>query len=251
VGARRPVDYEGRIAAVYEAGRDLTPEAEAAWRDAVRPYIGPHDAVVDVGAGTGRFTRRLAALTSTTVTAVEPAGGMRAARRRGRAGPVPAWVAGRAESLPLRDRSADLAWVSFVLHYLEVATAGRELARVLRPGGRVLLWSVFPDRFDDLAWLRWFPAARAIDEARMPTVDRVRRAWRPVGLRLRSRTLHPMLVAHDLGELAERISRRAVSTLELISDADFAGGLDAMRRSATTAPPAPVFSPHELLVFTR
>ena len=91
----------------------------------------------------------------------------------------------------------------------------------------------------------------AIDEARIPTVDRLRQAWRPAGLRLRRRSLHPILVAHDLDELARRIGQRAISTLELIGDADFDRGMAALRRSAAVAGRAPVFSPHELVVFTR
>ena len=53
---------------------------------------------------------------------------------------------GRAEALPLRDGSADVIGVSSAWHWVDPALAVPEVARVLRPGGRLgVLWSG-PDR---------------------------------------------------------------------------------------------------------
>jgi SAM-dependent methyltransferase len=51
-------------------------------------------------------------------------------------------VAGRAEALPLADACADALLVSSAWHWVDPARAVPEVARVLRPGGRLgLLWT--------------------------------------------------------------------------------------------------------------
>jgi SAM-dependent methyltransferase len=242
--------YDGRMASAYNDGRHLLPEAEDAWVTSIRDLVPPGAAIVDVGAGTGRFARPLARRFGATVTAVEPAPRMRAV---GAGVPQPgvAWVAGSAEALPVRSGVADVVWLACVVHYLDLAVAGRELARVLNGAGRVLVRSTFPDRFDRIEWLRWFPAARAIDERRMPSVEDLQEAWAPHDLSLEARVATRHLVARDLDDLADRLSRRAISTLTLISDDDFARGLAALRAHARTAPPRPVHSHVDVVSFVR
>lgn len=245
------VDYDGRMARGYDAGRELLPHAEAAWRSVVAPYVPDQGVVVDIGAGTGRFAKRFAGDFGARVVAVEPASGMRDAGIDATNETGVRWVAGRAESLPVRSATADVVWMCCVVHYVDLAASGSEAARLLRPGGRVLVRSVFPDRFDDLTWLRWFPTARAIDEERMPTVDAVVDAWRRCGLTLQERIRSEHRVAGNFSDLADRLQHRSISTLELISDEEFTAGLDALRADAATTPTAPVYSPVDVLVFGR
>ena len=80
--------------------------------------------VLDAGCGTGALSARLAGL------------GARVAALDLRGGPV----RGDLRRLPFRTGAFDLEVCSLVLHYLrDPATAVAELARVLRPGGRLLL----------------------------------------------------------------------------------------------------------------
>lgn len=65
----------------------------------------------------------------------------------------------------------------------------------------MLIRSVFPDRFDELVWMRWFPTARTIDEWRMPTVEQVAQAWWGAGLQLQQRHDARHLVANDFDDL--------------------------------------------------
>jgi SAM-dependent methyltransferase len=240
--------YEGRMAAVYDAGRQLLPEAEDGWADTIRDLVPEGATVVDVGAGTGRFARLFVARFSAQVVAIEPAARMRSAGMQQRE-PAIHWVAAHAERLPIAAGSADVAWLSCVAHYLDLDAAGAELAGVIGDGGRVLVRSTFPDRFDELEWMRWFPAARAIDEVRMPTVERLERAWAPHGLRLEARISSSHVIARDLHELVERLRQRAISTLELIDDADFEKGLAALQSHADATPPRPTYSAMDILSF--
>lgn len=244
------VDYNGRMARSYDAGRELLPDAEAAWYATVAPYIRQGGLVVDVGAGTGRFARRFAERFDAQVVAVEPAWGMRAAGVDATSAANVRWVAGQAEALPVRTATADAVWLCCVVHYLDLAAAGSEFARVLRAGGKLLVRSVFPDRFDGLTWLRWFPRARVIDEARMPTVDTIVAAWCQCGLTFDERIQSEHRAADSLSDLAERLQHRAISTLELITDEEFEAGIAALRADAAASPAAVVYSPVDVLVFT-
>src|SRR5439155_289699 len=94
--------------------------------------IGVGTSVVDVGAGTGKFTRLLVP-TGARVLAVEPLAEMRAQLEA--AVPGVEVLAGSAEELPLGDASVDAATAAAAFHWFELDRALPELHRVLHPGG--------------------------------------------------------------------------------------------------------------------
>ena len=143
--AARAASFES-VADVYERSRPGYPE------DAVRWLVGeePRD-VVDLGAGTGKLTRSLVALRH-RVTAVEPLPAMRAQLQA--AVPDATAVAGTAELIPLEDASADVVTVAQAFHWFDKPVALREIARVLRPDGRLaLVWNA---RDDGEPWVAEF-----------------------------------------------------------------------------------------------
>jgi SAM-dependent methyltransferase len=98
------------------------------------------DLVVDVGAGTGKFTRELVSR-GLRVTAVEPLAGMRAVLEREL--PRVEALEGTAEDLPLADGVAAAVTVAQAFHWFDEGRALPELRRVLRPeGGVALVWNV-------------------------------------------------------------------------------------------------------------
>ena len=128
------------VADAYERGRPEYPD------DAVRWLVGDEPAdVVDLGAGTGKLTRRLVAL-GHRVIAVEPLDGdARAPPPAPFRRPVP--LTGSAEQIPLPDASADVVACAQAFHWFDQRAALREMARVLRPGGRVaLVWNTRDSR---------------------------------------------------------------------------------------------------------
>jgi SAM-dependent methyltransferase len=78
-----------------------------------------------------------------TVVAVELSrGGLRTLQRRSAAAEVSGTIApvqADAQRLPLADHSVDLVYGENFLMYVDPTAVGRECARVLRPGGRVVL----------------------------------------------------------------------------------------------------------------
>jgi SAM-dependent methyltransferase len=132
----------GDVADRYERARPLYPEAvlsELAARCGVRSGTP----VVDLGAGTGKLTRQVAAL-GADVVAVEPAAGMR--RRFEAEVPGVPVLDGTAEAIPLPDASVETVTVGQAFHWFDTHRALEEVARVLRPAGWLaLLWNERPE----------------------------------------------------------------------------------------------------------
>lgn len=137
------------LAADYAAAR---PSYPAKVFDLLRARVGDARAwtgeepplVVDVAAGTGMATGGLLD-TGLRVAAIEPATGMLLEAVRSVAG-RPGWMgalAARAEALPLGDSSVAGVVVAQAFHWLDPGPALDELARVIVPGGiLLLLWNV-------------------------------------------------------------------------------------------------------------
>jgi SAM-dependent methyltransferase len=132
--------------------------AEDAVRWALEPAPGPR--VLDLGAGTGKLTATLVAL-SAEVTAVEPDPAMLTELRR--ALPTVRALPGSAEAIPLPDASVDAVVAGNALHWFDMDVAGPEIARVLGPGGILAgLWNVIDDQIDWVAGLERVSGSAAI-----------------------------------------------------------------------------------------
>jgi SAM-dependent methyltransferase len=135
----------GAVAADYDRLRPPAPPQAVDW---LLPASCP--VAVDVGAGTGLLARRLAATAPRVgrVIAVEPDERMRAVLAA--RSPGIEVIAGRGESIPLPDASADGVFISSAWHWMDPELAVPEITRVLRDGGRLgMIWST-PDRGADL-----------------------------------------------------------------------------------------------------
>jgi len=97
---------------------------------------------VDVGAGTGIWTRMVHAMGVRSVTAIEPNDDM---RQNGTADSQQTnirWLAGSAETTGLADDSADCLSMASSFHWTNFDTATKEFQRILRAGGRfIALWN--------------------------------------------------------------------------------------------------------------
>ena len=141
----------GAGAAVYESARPSYP-ADAVACIVGRAGLGPRRCVLDLAAGTGKLTRLLVP-TGAEVVAVEPVVEMRDVLR-GACGDEVEILDGTAEAIPLGDESVDAVTVAQAFHWFRPVEALAEVARVLRPGGTlVLVWNT-RDRSVD--WVRTF-----------------------------------------------------------------------------------------------
>ncbi len=167
---------------------DLLSAAFSFWQDprwrrtlvrAVAPQAG--DRVLDVATGTGMVAAQLLASADCSVIGIDQSAEMLAgarARFAGQDGSRVQLLQGEAEALPFADSSFDALTFTYLLRYVDDPRATvAELARVLRPGGRIasLEFGVPP----------WAPARaawRLYTAVGLPVLGRIAsREWFEVG----------------------------------------------------------------------
>ena len=137
----------GAAGDAYERGRPGYPADAVAWL-AMSLGISADSRVVDLAAGTGKFTRLLGPFAQRLV-ALEPLEGMWRHLHEG--SPAVPVVASVAERIPLRNQSVDAVTVAQAFHWFRAEEALNEIRRVLRPGGRLgLVWN---RRDESVAWV--------------------------------------------------------------------------------------------------
>jgi SAM-dependent methyltransferase len=153
----------GAAASEYERARPTYPDAAVDWLMPSRART-----VLDLGAGTGKFTRALVSR-GLDVLAVEPLDEMRAILLQQL--PEVRALAGTAESIPLQDASVDAVTAAQAWHWVDPPRALPEVARVLRPGGALcLIWN---RRDDSVDWMRRLSDAMGSSDADLIDMERV------------------------------------------------------------------------------
>ena len=239
------MSYDEQTAAAYKEVRELPRDGLSEWREAVRRHRGPSRGMtlVDIGAGTGVFAAAFTDWFDLTVAAVEPSAAMRDRIPRTPAIQV---LEGDASALPLPDQSADAVWLSNVVQHIpDLRIAAREIRRVLRPAGPVLIRAGMshrggPNRYDGIELVRWFPeTARTIDT--FPSVTDTCKALASAGFRRDAleqvRETWPTSLADFLGQLDT--FRRADTTMRNLTEDEFRRGEDRLRRAVRHAEDTP------------
>ncbi|TVY99063.1 class I SAM-dependent methyltransferase [Trebonia kvetii] len=240
------IDYDTEQYQDYARGRALTEQQLQAWLGAFaavlperRPLAG-----LDVGSGTGRFTPALAQAFG-PVTGVEPSVRMREVAQAQSRHPDVRYVAGSAEELPVPSGSADYILMFLSWHHVQdKRRATRELARVLRPGGRLLLRANFSDHHPRPWWLAHFPRGYETDAALFQPLHEAIAMFTADGWRVAS---FGTVTEPSYGTRAEMLGRLRLRTLSFfaqLSPDEVETGFRRLEEAVAADPgaPAPVFS---------
>ena len=149
---RRIADSFGRAAATYDQAAAFQRTVGANLMRRLPDRFAPAD-IVDLGCGTGHFSRLLAQRFSGSVSGLDLAEGM-LRFARGQADHS-RWIVADAERLPLRDASQDLIFSSLALQWCpDLPRALDEARRALRPGGYLAFNTLLSESLGELrqAW---------------------------------------------------------------------------------------------------
>jgi demethylmenaquinone methyltransferase/2-methoxy-6-polyprenyl-1,4-benzoquinol methylase len=215
--------YE-RVGALMSLGQD------AAWRRALVERIDAtrDEVVLDVATGTGLVARALTERYGCRVVGLDRSRDMLAAAVT-QNGHIPL-VHGRAERLPFGDATFDHVTFTYLLRYVDdPAATMRELARVVRPGGRVAMLEFGVPR--GLLLLGW----RAYTRLVLPLIGRLASPrWREIGAFL-GPNIERFYRAHSLAEIERAWRDAGLSNIETRRMSFGAGVvMTAVRRGGAT-----------------
>ncbi|MCK4850480.1 MAG: methyltransferase domain-containing protein [Phycisphaerae bacterium] len=252
------MDYDKSQYKGYLEGRKLSKQATDLWMNAVAEFLTPGRNgefldVLDLGCGVGRWSVPLAERLGAQVIGVEPSEKMRQQAEAKNSHKRVTYLAGYAEDIPCRDGTFDAAFLSMIAHHLQnLSGACGELWRVLRPGGVIFIRNCFRGRLDGIPVYEFWPAAKAIDEVRMPGLGELTACFTSAGF---ERIEHRAIVQHIDASLRahyERLKLGAVSTFDLISEEELREGFEAMARAVAAERTArAVTEPIDFLVFRK
>lgn len=252
-----PFYSRGDIAQRYERSRALPADVERQWAELLARHVPSLHAqsrpatCVDLGCGTGRFTRVLASAFGGRVVGVDPSRPMlRVAAGALRGTPGVALVHGRAEDVPLAAGCADVVLMSMSYHHVRDKPAAlASVRRTLRPGGAFCVRTCTLDVLDSYLYQRFFPQARQFDLLRFPSRQALVEQVTAAGFALEASATVRDRVADGPRAYLENVSARAHSDLQAVTDEQFAAGMKQLDEwAAAHADEGPVF--HEVDLFT-
>ena len=191
--------------------------------------------VLDIGCGTGGFTRAIADMASAIVTGIDISDRFIGFARNA---PVPQrgavmWKVGSAESLPVSDGSFDRAVLSLVLHQLaNPRLAVTEAFRSLATDGRLVIRTVAPEDVATRVPYRFFPSMSAVDTDRMPPLDQIEGWLKDAGFVATERRRVPRGKKLDLADEERKLVVEFGKRYSFIPEQERAAGLDLMRAEA-------------------
>lgn len=154
-------------------GYNRTRKADPGLLERIWHHLAPGggETFLDIGCGTGNYTRALH-LKGLDITGVDPSGEM-LNTARAQISDI-RWCTGKAENIPLENASVNGALASLTIHHWSSLVQGfRELHRVLKPGGRVVIFTSTPQQMKGY-WLNYyFPEMLADSMLQMPSLETV------------------------------------------------------------------------------
>ena len=247
--------YENnKAAARYDTARALPEHATFLLINTLRENtpVDSISSVLDLGGGTGRFSRLLQQLYNCPVYTIDPSVEMLKKGVSQNFNDI-YWLASNAEYIPLKYSSVDLVFMSNVYHHLENHHhAVQEISRVLFDKGNLVVRNGTQETDSEIAWNKFFPEAIEFDKGRIPHKQDIIDFVSSRGFHFIKHTVVYQQFTSSYQEYYEKISQRGLSSLLAISDEAFSRGCKRLRAWVETQPSnTPVFEPIDYFFFVK
>ena len=175
-----------RIGKNYNQTRKADPYLAIRMIHHLQPQTGKN--YLDIGCGTGNYTHKISQAGGVFM-GVDPSQRMLDAARERH--PQIKWQLGTAENLPMEDESVDGVIASLTLHHWEDLEKGfKELQRVLKPEGKIVIFTSTPEQMEGYWRNQYFPQMMKDSCHQMPTEEDVRSAALKGGFALQKREIY-------------------------------------------------------------
>jgi SAM-dependent methyltransferase len=139
------------------------------------------------------------------------------------------WVLGSAYHLPVGDGAAALVMMVMVIHLLrQRVRAFREARRILRPGGRLSIWTFTPRHVEEFYLNAYFPSIAVVDRPRFPSVAVLSAELSRAGFEEVRVDLLAEPRQLDIAEVVDRVRGRYISTLAMLPPLEYRLGLQQL-----------------------
>ncbi len=201
---KRVAQSFSRAAASYDSVAGLQRDLGGQLLQKIPTDINPQR-ILDLGSGTGFFTGKLQTqFPSAQVIGLDIAQGMLEFSRSNQ--PQLDWVCGDAEQLPLATNSIDLIFSSLAVQWCSnLSQLMREIARVLMPGGVLVLATLGPRTLYELK-AAWRQVDSFVHVNQFASLEALGHAVEAAGLELKSNeSAEPVLYYDKLNELTREL----------------------------------------------
>ena len=231
------MDYDlTKIPSTYDAARNYDPETLAGWIAHIASHIPAQQVsdILDLGCGTGRFSKALAQQFCASVTGVDPSEKMlqQAVEKHIGEGDRIQFHCAPAERLPLADDCVDMIFLSMVYHHLvDKAATLKECDRVLRSKGYVVIRNSTSEQAESFPYVGYFSGVKAVIEKFQPSCNEVISLFSHSGFELISHEVVVHAMAQNWSAFTEKLKRKADSILARLPESDFEQGYRRCRRT--------------------
>ena len=243
------------IHSVYNESRNLSAQTLNMWMEKVASHVNSENinTIIDLGCGTGRFTKILADKFHSSVRGVDPSVKMLSVAKETVLSPQVQFIRGDSGSIPAENSSTNMIFLSQVYHHInDLSAFVKETLRVLADGGFVCVRNSTVDDMDSYLYPKFFQKAYEIDMKRLPVRNEIVKLFEKNNFR--TIYCNPVRQAFALNhmEYYDKISLRGCSDLAAITDGEFYAGLEKLKEYCMQVKgDEPVYEEIDLFVFAK
>jgi|WetSurMetagenome_2_1015567.scaffolds.fasta_scaffold222186_2 ubiquinone/menaquinone biosynthesis C-methylase UbiE len=227
------IDYD-QISQIYDDVRRADLDLINAFLERIQ--LDETSRVLDIGCGTGNYTALLQKLTRAQLFGVDPSNGMLEKARQ--KNPQIAFRQAEAASLPFARDFFDFSYMTDVIHHIpDIAALFTEIGRVLKPGCSLCIVTQSHQQIAARPIAQFFPGTIVADQRRYPDIPAIIQAGQAAGL------VHARTDLSGVGEtielsqpFLELVREKGYSMLHLISQEEYAQGLQALEQRLQAGP---------------